>query len=213
MLNTPAWRGLNPTARSVYVQLASRYAGVNNGRISYSVREGTEELGVGKSTIHRALTDLVDRGFIVVTKRGGFTVKLKHATEWRLTEFYCDVKQQAATKDFMRWKPEEIQNTVPVVGPKVPVVGPVGTCGGTDVAKTARNGTCGGTVEAPKSNPRSQDRTLIVYQVCEPSSASAPSRLTITPQFAATIEKQDRTRARRATKSAPASARVRGGGR
>ena len=60
-------RRLSTEARALYVQLAMRYIGVNNGRISYSVREGADGvLHVGKSTTNRALADLVDRGFIVV---------------------------------------------------------------------------------------------------------------------------------------------------
>ena len=126
MLNTPAWRSLSPVARSLYVQLAARYAGANNGRIHYSVREGADELHAGKTTIQRALGELEDRAFIVAMKRGAFSLKLKHATEWRLTEFYCDVTQRAATKDFMRWEPAKIQKSVPVTGPwrpKNPILG------------------------------------------------------------------------------------------
>ena len=44
-------------------------------------------------------------------KRSGFNVKNRAATEWRLTEYQCDVTGQLATKDFMRWTPEE-KNTV-----------------------------------------------------------------------------------------------------
>jgi hypothetical protein len=207
MLSTPAWRSLNPVARSVYVQLASRYAGVNNGCIPYSVREGADELSVGKSTIQRALNDLVERGFIVAAKRGAFSLKLKYATEWRLTEFGCDVTQQAATKDFARWKPE-IQNTVPVVGLTVPVVGPHGTCGGTDVAKIARNSTCGGTVAAPKSNSRYLWWDTYSLPGCSEPASTSP-RPTPSPQLIE-HERQDEARAPRPQRRASERAAMAG---
>ena len=51
----------------------------------------------------RALDALEDRGFIVAMKRGAFSLKQRHASEWRLTEHACDVSNNMATKDFMRW--------------------------------------------------------------------------------------------------------------
>ncbi len=55
-----------------------------------------------------------DRGFVVQTKRGAFSLKARHATEWRLTEFGDDVTDALATKDFARW---EKQNTVSPMKP------------------------------------------------------------------------------------------------
>jgi hypothetical protein len=107
MINTPAWHGLNAVARAIYIEIAKRYAGVgsNNGRIPYSVREAAAELKIGTATASRALTALVDHGFIVPVTKGAFSRKVRHATEWRLTEFPCDVTNTPiATKDFMRWE-------------------------------------------------------------------------------------------------------------
>jgi hypothetical protein len=108
MLNTAAWRDLNAVARAIYIEIAKRYAGVgsNNGRIPYSVREAGSELKIGTATASRALAALVDHGFIVPVTKGAFSRKARHATEWRLTEFPCDVTNTPiATKDFMRWQP------------------------------------------------------------------------------------------------------------
>jgi DNA-binding transcriptional regulator YhcF (GntR family) len=106
-----AWRDLDCGARCAYVELASRYAGreSNNGRIPYSVREMAEALGTSKATALRALNRLQDHGFIVLMKKGAFSRKVRHASEWRLTEFPCNVTNEPATKDFVRWKK---QNTV-----------------------------------------------------------------------------------------------------
>jgi hypothetical protein len=201
MLNSPAWRSLSPVARSVYIQLASRYAGTNNGRISYSVREGADELRAGKTTIQRALSELEEHGFTVAMKRGAFSLKFKHATEWRLTEFHCDVTLQAATKDFMKWTPKN-QKSVPVADLSVPVADPVGTCSGPVVAGMSRNGTCSGPVKAEKSSSRYLRRDTNSIPGCsEPKSVPAP--LTVTPQFL----ESERQRARRALNSAPAARR------
>jgi hypothetical protein len=125
LTDTDAWKSLNANSRAIYIEIARRYAGggTNNGRIPYSVREAADALKIGKSTAQRALRDLENRGFIVATWRGHFDRKARHASEWRLTEFGCDVTNALATKDFARWKPENLK--------PVPVVEPYGTCGGT----------------------------------------------------------------------------------
>src|SRR6476620_2761284 len=107
MLNTPAWKSLDATARAIYLHMVMRYAGPgsNNGRLPYSVREAAAELKIGKSTAARALNMLIDRGFIVTVQRGAFSLKKRHATEWRLTEFPSDIDDSWATKDFTRWAP------------------------------------------------------------------------------------------------------------
>jgi hypothetical protein len=46
LLDSPAWLSLPCIARALYVQIAKRYNGANNGRISYSVREAYEELKI-----------------------------------------------------------------------------------------------------------------------------------------------------------------------
>jgi hypothetical protein len=103
ILNTPAWRDLDAVSRAVYIEISRRYMGQNNGRIPYSVREGAAELRVSKSTISRSLKNLVEHGFLATTKKGAFSLKARHATEWRLTEYTCD--NNIATKEFVRWSP------------------------------------------------------------------------------------------------------------
>jgi DNA-binding transcriptional regulator YhcF (GntR family) len=108
---TEAWRDLDCVARCAYVELGRRYAGLgsNNGEIHCSVLEMAGALGTSKATALRALDRLQDHGFIVLMKRGAFSVKNRQASEWRLTEFKCDVTGDLATKDFVRWQK---QNTV-----------------------------------------------------------------------------------------------------
>jgi hypothetical protein len=126
MMKTAAWTSLSPNARAVYIEIEARYGGFgsNNGRIVYSVRMASEGTNIGKTAAARALIDLQDRGFIRMTKRGAFSLKSRHATEWRLTTHASDVSSQAATKEYEHWQPPE-KNTVPERGPD-------GTCTGTE---------------------------------------------------------------------------------
>jgi hypothetical protein len=129
MTSSPAWRDLNAVARAIYCEMAKRYAGdgSNNGRLPYSVREAAAELKVGLATASRALKSLEERGFIVPVTKGAFSLKKRHATEWRLTEFPCDVTHAVPTKDFMRWQPRpKIQNAVSVMKLSVSDVEPNG---------------------------------------------------------------------------------------
>jgi hypothetical protein len=154
VLKSEAWRSLSPKARALYVEVATRYNGSNNGRIGFSVRDAAKALHIGKHAASTAFAELQDRGFLVIEKRSAFSLKIKMATEWRLTEFPCDVTNTLSTRDFMRWSPEA-QSSVAVAGPTVAVAGQYGSCGGTVVAEMSRNGSCGGTVNAENPTPQS----------------------------------------------------------
>jgi len=47
LLDSSAWQSLPPIAQALYLKMARKYNGFNNGRISYSRREGATALGVG----------------------------------------------------------------------------------------------------------------------------------------------------------------------
>lgn len=162
MRASSAWKKLDVTAKALYVEIKGAYDGHNNGRIGYSIREAEQALHIGKSTAARAFERLERAGFIVSTTKGSFSRKVRHATEWRLTEHACDLTGEVATKDFMRPRSvpvvgqQENQNTVPPQPPTVSVAGPIGTHSGTMDLKKRPDGTCSGTVEAdfdPSSVP------------------------------------------------------------
>jgi hypothetical protein len=114
LLQSPAWRSLPGNARALYVELAARYNGSNNGRIPYSIRQAIEALHIGSHTAIRLLALLQDRGFIVCTKKGAFSMKaVRDASEWRLTEYQDDVRPDYPTKEFMRWQPFEPESNEP----------------------------------------------------------------------------------------------------
>jgi hypothetical protein len=161
LLNSEAWRSLSPNARALYVEIVARYNGSNNGRIGFSVRDAGNILHIGKNAASAAFRELQERDFLVIAKRSAFSVKTKMATEWRLTEFACDITKEFATKDFMRWSPEK--NTVPYTGLTVPVRGPNGTSSGAVVAEMSRNSPPTGTVKL--QNPTAQSRTGYAYSL------------------------------------------------
>ncbi len=104
MLKSEAWLATNAVERATYLLLALRYNGQNNGMISLSVREIAASLKIGKSTASLATKGLERMGFIVAMKKGAFSRKCRHATEWRLTEHACDVTGDRATMDMMMWQ-------------------------------------------------------------------------------------------------------------
>jgi DNA-binding transcriptional regulator YhcF (GntR family) len=81
MMEKPAWRHLSANARAIYVEIARRYCGVNNGRIPYAVREAAAELGISPATASRELRLLTEHGFIAPVTKGAFSLKKRHATE------------------------------------------------------------------------------------------------------------------------------------
>jgi len=108
-----AWRALTPVERAAYLEVKWRYDGHNNGRIGLGCRELADELNMGRDTAVRALDGLQAKGFIAKVKASAFNVKNRLATEWRLTEYRCDVTGDPPTKDFTRWSPEEISQSHP----------------------------------------------------------------------------------------------------
>jgi hypothetical protein len=60
----------------------------------------------------RQIQQLQDRGFIVEVTKGAFSRKIRHATEWRLTEFSCDKTDALPTREYLAWP--QIQKPVPV---------------------------------------------------------------------------------------------------
>ena len=157
MMDTPAWRSLNGNERATLVDIMRRYDGSNNGRIPYSVRDVEDNLRVSKATGSRILKRLEQRGFIATMTKGAFSLKRRHATEWRLSEFNCDLTHAMPSKQFAKWSPE-IQNTVPVVKQSVPVVKPFRTCGETVRLENDPDGTCGETVKRKISVSRFHQR-------------------------------------------------------
>jgi hypothetical protein len=106
MLDSAAWQWLTPPARAVYVELARRYNGRNNGTLALSVRDAADRCRINKNTASKALLALQAAGFVELVTPGGFSRKVRHAAEWRLTIERCDKTNAAPSKAFMRWRPD-----------------------------------------------------------------------------------------------------------
>lgn len=109
MLDCLAFQHLSPYAAKVLLRLARRFNGANNGRIGFSVRQATAECRIAFNTARKALAELQAKGFIEVVTPGGFSLKDRHSTEWRLTYLptKTDVGLVEGDKPFMRWRPEK----------------------------------------------------------------------------------------------------------
>jgi hypothetical protein len=107
LMRSTAWKSMPGLSRALYAELAKHYNGSNNGKIGYSVRQAAEDLQITPGTASVHFRILTGRGFIEPMSKGAFSLKERHATEWRMTEFSCDVSGKPPTKDFMRWQPDQ----------------------------------------------------------------------------------------------------------
>jgi len=123
----------------------------------WSASWAADSVHVSKATAARALAVLEERGFVVPMTKGAFSLKLRHATTWRLTEFNCDVTHDLPTKDFARWSPQT-QNTVSSQATTVSRVRLNGISGETVNTENRPAGTSGETVEPISPAPRSHHR-------------------------------------------------------
>jgi hypothetical protein len=100
MLKSPAWRALSPNGKAVLLHVWERHNGSNNGQIVYGVREA-KVIGLTPHPAARALAELVELGFLRVTRSSSFDLKTKEARVWALTAEPID--DRPGTKEFMRW--------------------------------------------------------------------------------------------------------------
>lgn len=89
LLKSEAYRSLNAVARAVLVELIMLENGSNNGSLYLSTRDAADRLGMSdERPAMRAFADLVDRGFVRLTKDAHFCIKAadqSRARCWRLT--------------------------------------------------------------------------------------------------------------------------------
>lgn len=114
LLNSPAYLSLSSAARAVHVEIFRLYNGSNNGRLALSVRIAATRCRIARNTAARAFAELRDRGFVECVTPGGFSLKSRHAAEWRLTHLKCDASGKLPSSPFMRWRSLENQNTVSI---------------------------------------------------------------------------------------------------
>lgn len=119
MMETPAWRSLSPQDRAVYIEIRARYHGSNNGRIALSVRDAAERCNISKDTAAKCFRTLQDRGFIECAMEGSFSMKVRHATEWRLTTDKCDKTGALSSRAYQNWRPAGVTARRSKRGPRL----------------------------------------------------------------------------------------------
>jgi hypothetical protein len=73
--------------------------------------KAAKALKVGRTTAAKAFELLQETGLLALETKGTFNRKVRHASEWRLTELQSDVTSDWATRDYLNWRPGKIQNT------------------------------------------------------------------------------------------------------
>ncbi|MCW5733476.1 MAG: hypothetical protein KIS73_05095 [Enhydrobacter sp.] len=114
MLASAAWKSLTPVERALFIEVAQRYDGFNNGRIGLGVRDAAAAIHAAPNTVTTAFATLTDRGFLVLTMNSSFGQK-KLVREWRVTCLSTgpwDAPTARATHDYQRWQPAEQQTPV-----------------------------------------------------------------------------------------------------
>ncbi len=108
-MQSVAWLHLSGSAAKVLLALTLMERGTNNGEFFLSVRKASEMTGLGKDTCNRALHELMDKGFIYCTERGGFSRKMRHAACWGLTWVPGpkDSPHRAPSHAYEKWRPPE----------------------------------------------------------------------------------------------------------
>jgi len=101
MARSLAFRSLSGPALKVFIEIRTRFNGGNNGDLSLSLEEAARLLGIGKGTAQRAFAELVDKGFLRMTRKGRWIGR--QATTWRTTDKSCN--GELPTNDWKAWQP------------------------------------------------------------------------------------------------------------
>ena len=99
-IESQAFKYLTGGALKLLIMVRKRFNGVNNGKISFSVREGRDLLGYSMNTVARYFEELVDKGFLRIREKGSFSYKKRHATTWIIT---CEEYNHQKSRDFKHW--------------------------------------------------------------------------------------------------------------
>ena len=102
-LLSTAWLSLSGAAVRTWLLMRTRFNGFNNGKITLSLEEAARILHVSKATVHTALAELEDRGFVVCMKRGQWYGR--RASEWAVTD--KGVAGSPPTNAWRQWRPAE----------------------------------------------------------------------------------------------------------
>jgi hypothetical protein len=98
---------LSATAQAAWLHFGLAYNGKNNGEIHLPCRILGDRLNVAKNTAARAIEELINAGFLAMTKASSFSGK-RRAAEYRLTHLKCDKSGDAPSNVFMNTTPKVV---------------------------------------------------------------------------------------------------------
>ncbi|MGR6980320.1 hypothetical protein ACUHGC_02540 [Testudinibacter sp. P27/CKL/0425] len=70
MVNSPEFTALSGNSVKVLIKLMAQFRGFNNGDLSAPQNKALELFGMSTPTLNKALSELIESGFIVVTRQG-----------------------------------------------------------------------------------------------------------------------------------------------
>lgn len=107
VMKTRKYLSINTHAKTLLFELAFQYNGHNNGDLSASWTLMKERGFRSKSTLSKAIKQLIDVGFIQITRAGGINTCTLYALTWKAID-YCkgklDVDETNVPSGF--WKDE-----------------------------------------------------------------------------------------------------------
>jgi hypothetical protein len=87
MLKGNPWLSLSGNAKALYVGIAERYNGRNNGDIPFSRREASDYLKVGAHKAVAAFKELQEAGLITIKAKGWIRPDFQKAARWQINEY------------------------------------------------------------------------------------------------------------------------------
>lgn len=104
-MRTSSWLSLSGNAVKVLLALCRYNSGTNNGDIHFSERQAAKDTGLARNTARRCISELVEKGWIAMTKPGAFNRNNLLAATYRITwQPWPGGRPAAATCDFERWR-------------------------------------------------------------------------------------------------------------
>ena len=107
LTKSAAWADLTGNAVKLLIYLATWEDGRNNGELFMSERMAAAGIGVSKRTAHSLFRELEEHGFIAPTTKGYFNVKVRRATQWRLTWLPAPAERKGPSHEYRNWPPLE----------------------------------------------------------------------------------------------------------
>jgi hypothetical protein len=110
LMDTPAYISLSPGAVKLFLDLLRQFNGRNNGCI-VAVHSQLKQRGWAESSMHKALSELIRKGFLVRNFQGGLGPAGKKPSRYRFTflpaeapDFDCP--WTGPSNEFRAWEPD-----------------------------------------------------------------------------------------------------------